>query len=314
MARKVRMEEAGGLFHVINRGNYRRDLFDNPGTAGAFLEALFEAAGKFRWHVYAYVLMRNHFHLAVETVEPTLGEGMHWLQGTMAVRFNRFRNERGHLFQGRYKAMPIEDAAALARVVDYIHLNPVRAKVVEPEWVARYRWSSLAAVSKQNRPAQLQPQQWLQQRGYRDDREGIAAYTAELVQLADDETAWERAGVVGLSKGWAIGTSGWRKALAKDYARLALMRGLDEEDRRAVRQATWEQAVELELAKLGKVEADLLTQPRKQPWKVQLAERLRSTVGAKIAWLAKRLHLGQPNTLRGYLHQTRKAHNQQNAA
>ena len=101
MPRRLRMEQEGGLYHVINRGNYRRDLFETVGSAEAFLETLFEAAGRWRWRVHAYVLMRNHFHLAIETLEPTLGEGMHWLQSTLATRFNRFRQESGHLFQGR---------------------------------------------------------------------------------------------------------------------------------------------------------------------------------------------------------------------
>lgn len=143
MARKLRIEYPGALHHVINRGNYRRDLFESVGAAEAFLRTLTEAAGKYGWRLHAYVLMRNHFHIAVETPEPTLGEGMHWLQSTMATRFNRLRGESGHLFQGRYKSLVIEDFASLARVVDYIHLNPVRAKVVLPEQVEGYRWSSL---------------------------------------------------------------------------------------------------------------------------------------------------------------------------
>jgi len=80
-------------------------LFENPGAAEAFLVTLFQAAEKYGWQVHAYVLMRNHFHLAVETPEPTLGEGMHWLQSSMATRFNRLHAESGHLFQGRYQAL-----------------------------------------------------------------------------------------------------------------------------------------------------------------------------------------------------------------
>ena len=165
MARRLRIEYPGAMHHVINRGNYRRDLFESVGAAEAFLRTLFEGATKFGWRVHAYVLMRNHFHLAVETPEPTLGEGMHWLQSSMATRFNRLRAESGHLFQGRYQALLIEDGAALARVVDYIHLNPVRAKIVLPEQATNYRWSSLAALLKGPRPALLTAQDWLQARG-----------------------------------------------------------------------------------------------------------------------------------------------------
>ena len=73
-----------------------------------------------------------------------LGDGMHWLQTTFAVRFNRFRSERGHLFQGRYQSPLVEDGAALVRVVDYIHLNSVRAGIVSVEQVVDFRGSSLA--------------------------------------------------------------------------------------------------------------------------------------------------------------------------
>ena len=164
MARRLRIEYPGALHHVINCGSYRRDLFDSVGAAEAFLVTLFQAADKFGWRVHAYVLMPNHFHLAVETPEPNLGEGMHWLQSSMATRFNRLRRESGHLFQGRYQALLIENVAALTRVVNYIHLNPVRAKIVPPEQVAGFRWSSLAALLKGPRPTALKAQDWLRGR------------------------------------------------------------------------------------------------------------------------------------------------------
>jgi len=126
MARKLRIEYEGALYHVLNRGNYRRDLFETVGAAKAFLAVLEEGSAMFNWRVHAYVLMRNHYHLALETPLPNLVEGMHWLQGTIATRFNRFRQEQGHLFQGRYHAILLEDRSVLSRVVDYVHLNPVQ--------------------------------------------------------------------------------------------------------------------------------------------------------------------------------------------
>lgn len=77
MARRLRIEYPGALYHVINRGNYRRDLFQSTGAAEAFLETLFEAAGRYRWRIHAYVLIRNHYHVARETPEPNLIDGMH---------------------------------------------------------------------------------------------------------------------------------------------------------------------------------------------------------------------------------------------
>ena len=97
------------MYHVINRGNYRRDVFETTGTAKAFEVTLDEACEQHGWKLHAYVILRNHFHLALTTPEPNLVEGMHWLQSTFASRFNRLRGERGHLFQGRYQALLIED-------------------------------------------------------------------------------------------------------------------------------------------------------------------------------------------------------------
>ena len=291
------------MYHVINRGNYRRDLFESEGDADAFLKTLFEAAKRWRWRVHGYVLMRNHFHLAIETLEPTLGEGMHWLQGTLATRFNRFRSESGHLFQGRYKAMPVEDAAALARVVDYIHLNPVRARVVTPEQLIEYRSSSLNALLKEARPVPLCAEVWLTARGgWADNAEGLMAYVEYLVALAKDEAEWERAGVVGLAQGWAIGTDDWRKALAKEQAQLRLQSAMAAPERKILRKAVWEAALTDNLSALRKSETDLKTKPRKRPWKLDLALKLRSETSSSLAGLVERLDLGKASTARGHLH------------
>src|ERR1043166_624960 len=102
MARRLRIQYEGALYHVINRGNYQRDVFETAGAAQAFVTTLEEASAQNDWRVPAYVVMRNHYHLAIETPKANLVDGMQWLQGTLAVRFNRYRNEKGHLFQGRY--------------------------------------------------------------------------------------------------------------------------------------------------------------------------------------------------------------------
>ncbi|MCF7689705.1 MAG: transposase [Cephaloticoccus sp.] len=310
MARRLRIEYPGALHHVINRGNYRRDLFASEGAAEAFVRTLFESAGKFSWRIHAYVLMSNHFHLAVETPEPTLGEGMHWLQSTMATRFNRLRKENGHLFQGRYKGLLIADSAALARVVDYIHLNPVRAKLVPPEQVADYRWSSLTMLLRGPRAEALTAAHWLHARGgWKDDKKGLQAYLTYLQQVAQDEAAWEREGLVGLAKGWAIGSHAWRQALAKEYARQSLSTGLPREELVELREARWTQCLAEHLTKTGKTLPDLITKPCKRGWKVDLANQVRESSGASIAWLATQLHLGGAATLRGYLHQAKQRKN-----
>lgn len=104
VTRKLRIEFAGACYHVTKRGNYRRDRFAAGGAARSFLCCLDQACTRYGWLVHAFVIMRNHFHLAVDTPEPNLSDGMKWRQRTWAMRFNRFRRETGRPFQGRYKA------------------------------------------------------------------------------------------------------------------------------------------------------------------------------------------------------------------
>gem|GEM_PF-1366587 len=197
--------------------------------------------------------------------------------------------------------------AALARVVDSIHLNPVRAKLVLPEHPADYDWSSLAMLLRGPREEALSAVDWLRERGgWKDGRKGHLAYAAYLQQVAQDEARWERDGLAGLARGWAIGTHAWRQALAKEYARKSLTTGLPREELVDLRQACWAQCLEEHLAKADKKLSDLDTRPRKQAWKLALVSQVRAASGASIAWLATQLQIGGAATLRGYLHHARK--------
>ena len=142
MPRQTRMESAGAFYHVLNRGNYRQEVFTVGQSGEQFERTLFEACGRFGWRLHAYVLMSNHYHLALETPEPNLAVGMQWLQSTFANRFNRIVQERGHVFQGRFKSLVVEDVSALLAVVNYIHLNPVRAGHVTVADLRDYAMSS----------------------------------------------------------------------------------------------------------------------------------------------------------------------------
>lgn len=312
MARKLRIQYPGAIYHVINRGNYRRDLFLSPSEALAFLTALREVVALMGWRAHAYALMRNHYHLALETPEPNLVEGMHWLQSTWATRFNRFRDERGHLFQGRYQALLVEDAAALARVVDYLHLNPVRAKIVPPELVRSYRWTSLPGI--------LKGDGWTDGGGWRggerftDDAAGRRAYERHLIEIGRDEAEWDRRGVAGLSRGWAIGTTGWKRAVAKRLSGRALTPDLTLEQVLDLRQSLWEATLTEALAAIGRRPEDLKTRPMKQPWKLELAVHVRQASGASLAWLARRLQLGSGSNLRCYLSRAKRGPQQRTTA
>lgn len=112
MPRKRRIEYAGAIYHVISRGNYRKDLFTQGKNGVAFEESLFEAVERCGWKLYAYVIMSNHYHLAVETPSPNLVAGMKWLQGTFATRFNRWHKEesKGSGLACQYNGSGLMDA------------------------------------------------------------------------------------------------------------------------------------------------------------------------------------------------------------
>ena len=301
MARKLRIEYEGAMYHVINRGNYRRDVFGSVGAAQAFTEALGEACEQFGWCLHSYVIMRNHYHLALETPQANLVAGMHWLQSTFSTRFNRYRSENGHLFQGRYQALLVENTAALVRVVNYIHLNPVRAGIVSADKIPGFRWSSLPRFMRGDCPAWLSPRQWLEYLGWDGTSAGWQSYTNYLVSLAANSAEQDRQGFKELSRGWAIGTHGWRQALAKKYAQLALSQGIERQQLQEIREIRWS----IELASIlqisGKTPEDAKREPKAIAWKIKAAMYLRKHAGAPHAWIARELHMGNPNSVRVYL-------------
>lgn len=314
MARKLRVQFPGALYHVVNRGNYRRDVFESAGAAQAFVTALEEATQTFGWRIHAYVVMRNHYHFVVETPKPNLVSGMHWLQSTLATRFNRYRTERGHLFQGRYHAGLIEDFRVLEHVVDYVHLNPVRAGIVPVEHVAQFRWSSLGRFMRETLFNGLVATDWLHGRFGEDSVRAWPRYLAHLGELAGNLEEQKRLGWEGFSRGWALGSAEWSRAVAKDHTQLALSPGIEAHAARALREADWNHQLDTALIALKRSREDLSTERKGSPWKVDLAVQLQRDHGAAIAWLAQNLHLGTPSAARSLICRAKSAKNQQSAA
>ena len=132
----------------MSRGNRQQAIFRIDQDREMFLDTLGEACSRTGWQVHAYVLMGNHYHMLLETAEANLVVGMQWLQGTYTKRFNARHREWGHLFQGRYKAIPVEPGGDyFSTLATYIHLNPVRMKGYdfESEKLQHYCWSSYPA-------------------------------------------------------------------------------------------------------------------------------------------------------------------------
>jgi putative transposase len=145
VSRPLRLEYAGAVWHVTSRGNERRDVFRDDGDRERFLSILGRTVALFRWRLHAYVLMGNHYHLLLETPEPTLSRGMRQLNGVYTQAFNRAHRRVGHVFQGRFKAILVEKEAHLLELCRYVVLNPVRAGMVRT--AKAWRWSSYRATA-----------------------------------------------------------------------------------------------------------------------------------------------------------------------
>jgi putative transposase len=292
MARKLRLEFPGAIYHVINRGNYRAYVFKTEGARQAFEECVFAACERSGWVLHAFVVMGNHYHLALETPQGNLVAGMQWLQSTFANRFNKLCGERGHLFQGRYKALLVEEGDALGLLCHYINLNPVRAGIVPVERLGKYRHSSHWYLSRPKlRPGMLQCATALTEAGgLADTPAGWRAYDDYLAWQAAEGPAGKSKAYVSMSKGWALGGQGFKQTLLQDQAVAAVARAWESEGVREVREAQWRQALEA-LRRQIPVEE---TQDRRKSaaWKVRLALQMKDATDASNGWLATQLDMG----------------------
>ena len=145
MARPLRIEYPGAVYHVTSRGNARNKIFADDQDREDFLFVLGSVIKRYNWLCHAYCLMDNHYHLMIETPDANLSLGMRQLNGVYTQKYNRRHNEPGHIFQGRFKAILVDKDNYLLELCRYVVLNPTRAKMVErPEqWI----WSSYRATA-----------------------------------------------------------------------------------------------------------------------------------------------------------------------
>jgi REP element-mobilizing transposase RayT len=169
MARPLRLEYPGALYHATSRGNAREPIYADDHDRLIFLDVLATTVGQFRWRMYAYCMMGNHYHLLLETPEPNLSRGMRQLNGVYTQRFNRRHDRVGHVFQGRFKAIVVDRDSYLLELCRYVVLNPVRAGLLaSPE---PYPWSSYrATIGLEQAPAWLDVEAVLRQFGPTPER------------------------------------------------------------------------------------------------------------------------------------------------
>ena len=295
MARKVRVQYPGAIYHVMNRGDRREPIFKDDTDHKLFLQTLGEACQKTGWRIHAWCLMPNHFHLVIETPQPNLIAGMKWLLGTYTGRFNRRHKLFGHLFSGRYKALMVDGSGTgyLKTVCDYVHLNPARAKLLGPEQkLASFGWSSLRFYlqSPRERPAWLRVGSLLGEHGIpRDSKEGRREFGRRMElrrQAGDGPGAFKT-----VRRGWCLGDKAFRKGL---LAQMKEQMGEHHygEERAETEQERAEGIVREGLKRLGWKEAELEARRKGDREKLKLALRLRAETTVTVRWIAERLRMG----------------------
>ena len=294
MARRLRMESEAGVYHVINRGNYRGPIFRSDKTKAAFLKCVGETCTRTGWRVHAWCIMSNHYHLAISTPQANLVDGMRWLQGTFATRFNRLRDERGHLFQGRYKSLVVDPAEGLGPLCHYIHLNPVRARLCETAGLATQLWTSMRwLLQPRQRPEWYEPGPALVHAGeLADTPPGRKKYLQYLGWLAEDEPARKRQRFEAMSRGWIVGSAPFAKALIQEYRELAGHGPRLATELQAAREARWQEVLQFLLRRLHRKPGELKGTGKSEGWKLALAAGLKARTTVTNRWLAQNLLLG----------------------
>ena len=308
MARKLRVEYAGAIYHVMNRGDRRELIFIDDADRQRFVDTLGEVCAKTGWQVHAYVLMPNHFHLLVETPQPNLVAGMKWLLGTYTSRFNRRHKLFGHLFSGRYKSLIVDGSGSgyLKNVGDYVHLNPARAKLVAADAPLKsFAWSSWPAylLAPSKRPAWLRADRLLGAWGIPEDSpEGRQRLEQALEERRGAEEGEE---FTPIRRGWCLGEETFREEL---LTQMSERMGAEHygEERAETAEAQAELIIAEELKRGRWPEADIKTRPKGDSVKVALAARLRAETTMTVGWIAERLAMGTRGYLNHLLYRRRK--------
>jgi len=319
MPRPLRIEFPGAVYHIMARGNQGNPVFADDQDRRRFLETLAETSEKTGWRVHAYVLMGNHYHLLAETPEPNLVAGMKWLQGTYTQRYNWRHQLHGYLFQGRYKAIPVQadNDGYLETVSTYIHLNPARAGLVQigREPLRTYAWSSYPWYLA---PANKGPEWLCRQRvlgslhlkspkGYEAYIESRALELGLKAGQRELEHKWKA-----LRRGWYVGNDGFLDKLRVRLGRRLRPAKRDSHSGGANKEhgrLAAEQMLREALDALHLAEADLDEMRKGAPEKKVIAWWLRKRTTMSLAWISDRLRMGHPATVSHAVSQAKRGGN-----
>ena len=302
MARKLRFESEGGLYHVINRGNHRKWIFKSDGAKQAFEKTLSETCERSGWILHAWVIMGNHFHLAVETLKPNLSEGMRWLQSVFGMRYNKYRQDSGHIFQGRFKSIVVENDHRMGSLTHYIHLNPVRAGICKMEELGAYSYGSFAQLlDKKKRSSFLNVDNALKSAGeLADTPKGRRQYAEYLAWLVEDDLAQKEMNFKKMSKGWVMGSASYRKQLVEDERDLSAKLKLGVSESKELRELMWERKLKECLSKFEGAGIAVSQQTKSADWKVAIAAYMKKTELCQNGWISRNLNMGAEAAISRY--------------
>jgi len=310
MARPLRYQAPGAVYHVMARGEGGKNVFDDETDRKVWLERMGQACGKYGWRGHAWVLMGNHFHILLETPEPNLVAGMKWFMGVYAQGWNIRRARHGHVFQGRYNAVIVngEGSGCYFRIVaDYIHLNPVRSGWVGGSTgrkLVDWEWSSFRQYASRRGFPWLETGRVLAAFELDEGGRGRRSYARYL-----EERAKDRKGVLGdasldaLRRGWYLGEDDFRDRVLDAIAAMPTpVRKKGSVAGAAVRAHDAAEAERLTMraaAELGVDDspAKLRGRARFPLEKALIAWLLRSHTGVSNAWVADRLQMGHPSSV-----------------
>ncbi len=278
MPRTMRVEYPGAIYHLMDRGDRREDIFINEVDRQDFLKTLAEACQKTGWQVHAYCLMRNHFHLVVETPEANRVAGMRWFLSAYTIRLNHRQKLFGHVFSGRYKALMVEASGNgyLKSACDYVHLNPARANLL-------------------GREDRLLGEHGIQQ----DSAAGRQEFERRMESRRFEQL--DEAALKPFRRGWCLGSDQFKQRM------LELMEGkLGENHSGQLHRQTAEQKanriIAEELSRLGWNETDLAGRLKNDTTKLRIAARVRKETTLPIKWIAARLKMGTSKSVKPMLH------------
>jgi putative transposase len=309
MARKLRVQYEGAIYHIMNRGDRGERIFNDDDDALLFLKTLGQVCAKTQWQVHAYCLMNNHFHLVVETPHANLSDGMKWFLGTYTSRFNRKNKLFGHLFSGRYKALSVDGSGNhyLRTVCAYVHLNPHRASLIKKQQSLKsYPWSSFSEFVKppSKRPDWLRVDRVFGDLGIPKDSTAGRRRFDEMME--EQRQVEELEDFRSIRRGWCFGGEAFREELLDQIAEQKGVNHYGEEIRESL-EAQALKIISKELKRRRLKQDSLSNLPKNHPAKIEIADQIRRETTMSFEWISRQLSTGTASYLSNLLVEYRKS-------